>query len=259
MIPVELEIVLLILALYGSTCVAFVYANEGVLGRVFDGIDIRIAADRVRIVGRSPIVLNPFAPMFPAFRGRWGDPDAIAAGPELPPRVADAIAASRALAPFAIVVALLVVFAIPVALLAGGAARAIPVALLAYLAVVALLVRLWLLRRRFALDGLKFALVAFESIACPPFAAGIVRRLTLAIPLEGDLASYLPRLRTERRARVVAELAMRCGEMASFHADESPERVRLGDYNARIAAMAASMQSASVGQADPVGAAKERQ
>lgn len=243
MIPVELEIVLLILALYASTCVAFVYANEGVLVRAFGGTGLRIAADRVRIAGRSPLVLNLFAPMFPAFRGRWGDADAIAATADLPSRVADAIAASRVLAPYVIVVALYVVIALPLALLLGGAARAIPVALLAYLAIVVLLARLWFLRRRFGLDGLKFALVAFESIACPPFAAGIVRRLSLAIPLQGDLASYLPQVRADRRTAVAAELAMRSAEMAGFHADESPERVRLDAYQARVATLAASMQS----------------
>ena len=255
MISAELEIVLLILALYASTCIAFVYADEGVLARVAGGTGVRIADDRIRVAGRSPILLNPFAPMFPAFRGRWGDPDAIG-GSELPVRVAEAIAASRMLSPYAIVVALLVVLGIPAALMLGGGTRAIPVALLAYLAIVVLLVRLWFLRRRFALDAWKFALVAFESIACPPFAAGIVRRLALAIPLEGDLASYIPRLRAHRRARVVAELEGRCDEMASFHAEDSPERARLDEYRARIAAMAASAQAAID---DTANAAEERQ
>lgn len=237
MLSAELELVLLIVALYGSTCVAFVYADEGVLLRALGGLDLRIADERIRIAGRSLLWLNPLAPMWPAFRGRFGDPAATVGSP-LPAPVADALAASRALSPFVIAVALLFVVGIPLALLLGGAARAIPVALAAYLAVVALLLRLWFLRRRFGLDGLKFALVAFESIACPPFAAGIVRRLTLAISLEGDLVAYRGAVASPRRARVVAALANRCAEIASFHADESAERARFEAYAAQLAALA---------------------
>lgn len=238
MIPVEFELALLIVALYASTCIAFVYADEGVLVRVFGGFDLRIADERIRIAGRSLLLLNPLTPMFPAFRGRWGDADAIAATSDLPVRVADACAASRALAPFVGAVALCVVLGLPAALLSGGAVRAIPLALLAYITIAAMLLRLWFLRARFALDGRKFALVAFESLACPPFAAGIVRRLSLALPLEGDLATYIPLLASARRVRADAAMESRCTEFASFRAEDAPALARLEAYRARLATFA---------------------
>lgn len=258
MLSAEIEIVLLIVALYASTCVVFVYANEGVLARAWSGLDLRISEGRLRVFGRSPLLLNPLAPMWPAFRGTWGDAGALADDPRLPPRVADAITASRTLAPYVAVVALCVVVGIPAALLFAGAARAIPLALLAYVAVAVMLVRLWFLRRRFALDGLKFALVAFESIACPPFAAGVVRRLSLAMPLADDLATYLAQTPVERRTRFIAQLDARCEELASFHADDSPRRNRIDAYRARIATLAVSPQSASADVA-AASAAKEPQ
>lgn len=239
MISSEFEITLLIIALYASTCVTFVYANEGVLQRVFGGIRLRVADDRVRIAGRSPVWLNPFTPMFPAFRGQWGRVEAIAAAPGLPARVPEVMDASAVLAPYVLAVSLYAIVGIPAALLLGGAAKALPIVVLAYLAAVVLVVRLWFLRDRFALDGRKYALLAFESVVCLPFAAGMVRRLSLMVPLTEDLASFVAEMPAAKRAQAIETLAAGCTEMAGFHADGSPEAARLACYLAHLSMLAA--------------------
>lgn len=245
MISSEFEITLLIIALYGSTCVTFVYANEGVLQRVFRGERLRIGGDRVRIAGRSPILLNPFTPMFPAFRGQWGRVEAIAAAPGLPARVPEVMNASAVLAPYIFAVFLYAIVGIPAALLLGGAVKALPIIGLAYLAAVVLVVRLWFLRDRFALDGKKFALLAFESVVCLPFAAGMVRRLSLMVPLTEDLASFVVEMPVATRAQATEILAARCGEMAEFHAESSPEAARLALYLAYLSRLAGNVADAT--------------
>lgn len=234
MISSEFEITLLIIGLYASTCVTFVYANEGVLQRVFGGLRLRIADDRLRVAGRSPIWLNPFTPMFPAFRGQWGRVTMIASAPGLPARLPEVIAASAVLAPYVFAVFLYAIVGIPAALLLGGAVRALPIVALAYLAAVVLMVRLWFLRDMFALDGKKFALLAFESVVCLPFAAGLVRRLSLMVPVTEDLVSFVVEMRDRERARSIEMLAGNCEEMARFHADNSPEAARLAQYRAHL-------------------------
>lgn len=238
MISSEFEITLLIIALYASTCVTFVYANEGVLQRVFRGVSLRVADDRVRIVGRSPIWMNPFTPMFPVFRGQWGRVEAIAAAPGLPSHVPEVMDASAVLAPYVFAVFLYAIVGIPAALLLGGAVKALPVIALAYLAALVLVVRLWFLRDRFALDGKKYALLAFESVVCLPFAAGMTRRLSLMMPLTEDLASFIVEMPAAKRAQAIETLAVRCGDMAAFHAEGSPETVRLGRYLAYLSMLA---------------------
>lgn len=257
MISGELEIVLLIFGLYGSTCVAFVYANEGIVQRVFRGIRIRVADDRVRIAGRSPMWLNPLTPMFPAFRGYWGNPDKIFASPGLPSRMAEGLRACEVLAPYVFAVFIYTVVGVPVALLLGGAVLALPIVALAYLAAVILMIRLWFLRDCFALSGKKFALLMFESMACLPFSAGIVRRLSLMTPLNEDLASHLADMPSGFRDRAAESLADRCEEMAAFYADESPDHIRLLRYRRQllpfVAAHAAPEAEACVTRSNKTG------
>ena len=256
MISSELEIALLIVALYGSTCVTFVYANEGVLQQVFRGLRLRVAEERVRIAGRSPVWLNPFTPMFPAFRGQWGRVEAIAAAPGLPARVPEVVDAGAVLAPYVCAVFLFAIVGTPAALLLGGAVKALPVAGLAYLAAVVLMVRLWFLRDRFALDGRKFALVAFESVVCLPFAAGVVRRLSLMVPLAEDLASFVVDMPVESRAEAVGKLAGRCDELMGFHPDGSPEMLRLARYREFALTLAEDAVDAAATTLDHAGARK---
>lgn len=234
----ELEIALLIVALYGSTCVALAYANEGIVRRAYRGLRLQVADDRVRILGRSPVLLNPFTPMYPAFRGRWGDPDAIAASPGLPSRVAEAVTACEVLTPYVLAVFLYAIIALPLALLFAGAVRALPIAGLAYLATAVMLVRLWFLRHHFSLSAGKFALLAFESVVCLPLAAGVVRRLSLLIPVGEDLASFVVDMPPVARAAAIADLVEHSGDMAGFHPETSPEFARLEHYRARVAALA---------------------
>lgn len=238
MISSELEIALLVLVFYGSTCVAFVYANEGLLARVWGGLRLQVAADRVRIAGRSPIWLNPFTPMFPAFRGRWGNAGAIAASPGLPARVTEAMRASEVLTPYVFAVFLYTIIGIPLALLWGGAVHALPIVALAYLAAVVMLVRLWFLRDAFSLGTGKFALLAFESLVCLPFSASVVRRLSLLIPMREDLASFVVDMRPEARASALATLIEHCDEMTGFHAETSAEYTQLTQYRAHLALFA---------------------
>jgi hypothetical protein len=246
MLSDKVEIVLVIVALYGSTCVAFLYANEGLVERVYGGVRLRVAADRVRIAGRSPAWLNPFTPMFPAFRGYWGSIDAIAASPGLSSRVREMLAASEVMAPYVFAAFLYTVVGIPIALLIGGGFAALPMAVLAYLAAVIMLVRLWFLRGAFALNGFKFAALAFECLACLPFSAGVVRRLGLAVPVGEDLATFVAGMDGGWRIQAVKALDQRCTEMTGYYADESAEYARLQQYHQHLLTLVTQVADAAM-------------
>jgi hypothetical protein len=206
---------------------------------------LQVADDRVRIAGRSPIWLNPFTPMFPAFRGQWGNADAIAASPGLPARVAEAMRASEVLTPYVFAVFLYAIIGIPLALLWGGAVRALPIVALAYLAALVMLLRLWFLRDAFSLGRGKFALLAFESLVCLPFSAGVVRRLSLLVPVHEDLASFTVDMSAEAREQALATLMERCDEMTGFHAEASAEFSRLTQYRAHLSLLAGETSGAA--------------
>jgi hypothetical protein len=244
MISSELEIVALIVALYGSTCVVLACADEGVLQQSLRGMRLQVADDRLRLAGRSPLWLNPLLPMRPAFRGQWGNVDSVAAAPGLAARIPEVTAASMVLAPYVFAVFLCTVVGVPLSLLLVGAKGSVPVIGLAYFTVVALLVRLWFLRGEFLLDGRRFALLAFESIACPPFAAGLVRRLSLAVPVTEDLASFVIDMTEGCRRQAIEALMERCGDMKEFFADDPRTFALLTRYWVRLAGMAGSYPDA---------------
>ncbi|MEY2169357.1 MULTISPECIES: hypothetical protein [unclassified Rhodanobacter] len=246
MISNELEIVLLIVALYGSTCVVFAYANEGVLQQGFLGLRLQVADDRLRMAGRSPIWLNPFAPMLPAFRGQWGYAEAITSAPGLMAHIPEAVTASAKLAPYVFAVFLCTVVGIPVTLLLVGAERVLPMVGLAYISTIVMMVRLWFLRDSFSLDGRKFALITVESIACLPFAAGLVRRLSLTVPVTEDLASFVVDMPTELRQHVIETLVERCAEMERFLPEGSDALDRLARYRANLTMFANDAIDSSV-------------
>lgn len=246
MISSEIEVALLILALYGSACVVFAYADEGVLDHGLRGIHLRVANDRLRIAGRSPIWLNPLVPMFPAFRGQWGNVESITAAPGLMTRIPEATAACKVLAPYVFVVFLCSIVGIPVTLLLFGAARSLPMIVLAYITAIVLMVRLWFLRDSFSLDGRKFALVAFESIACLPFAAGLVRRLSLTVPVTDDLASFIVDMPTRSRRHAIKILAKRCEEMGEFFAENSSALDHFTRYRANLKMFAKDTPDTSI-------------
>lgn len=253
MISSELEIVLLVAALYASTCVVFAFADEGVLQRGPRGMRLRLAEDRLRLAGRSPLWLNPLLPMRPAFRGQWGEVEAITAAPGLAARVPEITAASALLAPYVLAVFLCTIVALPVSLLLAGAGGSLPVVALAYATVIALMVRLWFLRGSFLLDGRRFMLVVFESLACPPFAAGLVRRLSLVAPVPDDLASFVVDMPDDGRRQAVETLTRRCTEMASFLAENRRACARLGRYRATLEGLAGDFPGGL-----PVAAVAER-
>jgi len=152
--------------------------------------------------------------------------------------VTEVFSACDVLAPYVLAVFIYTVIGIPAALLLGSAVTALPIVALAYLATIVLLVRLWFLRRCFSLTGTKFALVVLESMACLPFSAGIVRRLSLMTPIDEDLASFLTDMPVECRMRTAESMARRCDEMAGFYSSDSPEYMRMMRYRGRLALFA---------------------
>lgn len=253
----ELRIAVLIWVLYGSTCFVLLYANEGLVQRAFGGLRMRIAEDHLRILGRSPVCLNPLLPMFPAFRARWGDALDVTEQAALPQPVAEALAASAILAPYVFAVFLYTVIALPAVVLFLGAARALPILLLAYAAIAIMLIRLWFLRGRFAINGRKFALLAFECVVCAPLASGIVRRLSLAVPLEGDLAKYLDAMPQAETVRALEQLARCCRAREAACEEGSPEQDRMMRYAKGLAEY--RLRNGTPGQEGEAGCTQPRE
>jgi len=195
----------LLLYLYDSS--ALLYSNEAVFScNRARRWSVSTGWAGFTFAGRTLCILNPFTPHHPAFRLAW-DVASIQTleiqTQEIQPPAVHSTASDREswsdrassfdrllLTTWLAWIALFVV--LPVGLFtAAGAYAVVPALVLFYASTV---VALWRLRQSTALrppDLKRFLSFAFECLACPPFAANMIRRITLQeriaepVPLAG--------------------------------------------------------------------------
>ncbi|HET8899645.1 MAG TPA: hypothetical protein VFN09_12815 [Rhodanobacteraceae bacterium] len=226
MVPDAAKLVALIVLLYGSTSVRLLYADEAVLWLARRGFRLRLATGFLRVGGRSPLLLNPLDPLTPAYRGHWGGPTSTAGAGTAMTQHREAC---RRLAPLVAVVAVLVLLALPLALLFGSPLAVLACAGLAYLAAGLSLLGLWRARQAFALSPRGFAKLAFENLVCLPFAPGLIRQLCAAAPWPGDLGNAVAAWPEPARQAALATL---CQGIDAQHALYDEEHPRAGDLRA---------------------------
>jgi hypothetical protein len=198
----EAELLGLALLLYLYDSSALLYSNEAMFScNRARRWSVSTGWAGFTFAGRTLCILNPFTPHHPAFRLAW-DVASIET-PALQPPAVDSTGSDRAnwsdrasafdrllLTTWLAWIALFVM--LPVGLFtAAGAYVVVPALVLLYGSSV---VGLWRLRRSAAhrpADEKRFVGFAFECLACPPFAANMIRRITLQeriaepVPLAG--------------------------------------------------------------------------
>jgi hypothetical protein len=175
---VELLALAVIFYLYDSS--ALLYTNEAIL--TCDGAR-RWSATTGRkgfvFAGRSLCMLNPFTPHRPSFRLSW-DFDGLDRASN------DSSWSARAqefekLAPMTLTAGFALFVLLPLGMFTPlGAYAIIPAVFFLYGSTLLALFRLRRGRTLFAIDGRRFCGLAFECLACPPFAVNMIRRVTLA-------------------------------------------------------------------------------
>lgn len=191
----ETLLALVIVAFYLKDSLLLLHADEAVLvhglgGRWRAGFGAR----GFKLAGREPYLVHPFAPHAPVFRLRWtmtasSTPTATPKAPVAAPP------ALVRLAPFAWAAWLLLFVAIPTTVLARwGVTSTLAAVALLYADIVLGLAMAWRWRAPLHLGGRAFALLAFECLACPPYAANLVRRAAAALGADEDFTAAAARL-----------------------------------------------------------------
>jgi hypothetical protein len=171
--------------------------DEGVLVRGWRGRWRAAFGPREwRLGGRAPYLCNPFKPQQPVLRLRW---DATA-DPAAPAQVrADAPPALLSLGPWVGAIWLLLFVGLPLAFYLHMGVNVLLLLLAELYTVIAVtLVLVWRRRAALGLDARAFGMLAFEVLACAPYAANLVRRLSLMRRADEDLLVAARRLVPER-------------------------------------------------------------
>ncbi len=209
--------------------------DEGVLVRGWRGRWRAALGPREwRLRGRAPWLCNPFKPQQPVLRLRW-DPAADPAAPvgsraEVP----DAL---LALGPWVGVIWLLLFVGLPLAFYLHLNLRVLLVLLAELYAVIAAtLVLVWRRRAALGLDAKAFGTLAFEVLACAPYAANLVRRLSLMRRVDEDLVAAARRLLpAPALPGVLAECARRIDDELEWGDETSARAHALRAARARFA------------------------
>ena len=212
-ISAEAQLIVLIGALYLYDCVALVYHNQVVVRRTRQGWHVAFPRDNATFGKRLMLMLPLLAPFYPAYKLSWniklatvsGDAESSHAGF----RSDDELLFSK-LAPISVFLGLGVFLAIPFGLRFLSTASFLVLLAVLYSGIVFQLVRLWRIRASFHLPTEKFSSLAFESIACPPCAVNLLRKVSLNTTPELDLIDFVERaLPFEQQMDIVGEVIRR--------------------------------------------------
>lgn len=248
----EAALALLIVALYLKDCLLLLRADEALMVAGVFGPRWRAAFGPrgFKLTGREPWLANPLLPHVPVFRLRWAM-RAPATDAAAPAPATDAAPVLRAepllwrLAPLVWGIWTLLFVMVPLAVLGRfGVVAALWLVALLYLHIALALALTWRWRRQFGLGGRAFALLAFECLACAPYAANLVRRLSLAqSPREDFTAAAARLLPPEALAEVHRECLARIDEQLEAEPEGSAAAAQLQAARRRFEPAAANLET----------------
>lgn len=177
--------------LYLFDSAQLLYTNEGLLspsGK--SGWKLVFGSENWRMSGRELCLPNPLLMHRPLYKYSWSFEYASPDADLRPPRT-DFLPMLPLL--WLMATALFVLLPLGFFTALGDRALLSGVVLFYSTALVAIA---WLManRQKFSLSAKKLASLAFESLICPPFALNLVRHVSLAMPLRGDLVVIAHRL-----------------------------------------------------------------
>jgi hypothetical protein len=171
-----------------------------------------------KMLGKNLYVPNPLTPDYPLFRACWvvsSPPNEHQEDIETLRQFLNELNPLRYMT-FSLFVLLLI--GLPIVLLGFGTGLALLLLLgVIYCAISVMLAQIYRQREKLGLSGKTFAKLAFDSLACAPFALNLVRKITLRRSLVGDPICFAHQvLDADAFAQLVQALCHRVDEEIEF-------------------------------------------
>lgn len=231
MTPTELWLPLGAIAFHLYDATQGLWHNEVLFERAGDRWRIR-GESPVRRWGRRMVMPGLFMPQRPLFRVAWSLDDVR------PASDADLQPLLRALRPVGVIcqVLLLMLLALwPLCWVLGAGLSVLALFAAYYLLVIVALVLVFRRRKPLALTTRAFWGLAFDVLACAPFAINIVRRLSLAHGLAGNPVEFAAaRFDAATRSRLAALIRARIAESRAGEPPGQEEEARVARWLSRL-------------------------
>ena len=207
MTPVEWWLPIGAIAFYLYDCAQLLWHNELLFVRAGRGWRAEGPSD-ISWLGRRVYLPHPLLPQRPGFKVHWSLTDTRAAAAPVPAEFL------RALRPIGFITVLLcgLLLLLPLVSWMLGAGLVMLLLFAVYYGLVILALVCMVARRRaLQLPGSACAALAFDALACAPFAINLVRKIALRRGIEGEPvafagAQFAPREREALRALLVRKL-----------------------------------------------------
>ncbi|MFO1505192.1 MAG: hypothetical protein U1F39_15500 [Steroidobacteraceae bacterium] len=236
MTPTELWLPLGAIAFHLYDATQGLWQNEVLFERAGGQWHLR-AESPLRRWGRRLVLPNPFMPQRPLFRVAWSLDDTRVAGDADP---APLLAALRPLGVMCQVLLLMLLALWPLCWMLGAGISVLALFAAYYLLVIAALALVFVRRRRLALTSRAFWSLAFDVVACAPFAVNLVRRISLRHGIAGNPVEFAARhFDASTRARFAALVRSRLQESRGGEAAAPAEEARIAQWLGRLETAAA--------------------
>ena len=234
--PFEVLLPLGAIGLYLFDSALLLYSNELLFLRRARGW-IAGGHSSLLLAGRRVYLPNPFTPGTPQFRVRWSEADTRQereSGADLE----EFFAALRPLQ-YLVGVLLAILVALPVELAVFGTGVELLVLMACFYAVIlASLVHIFLRRRALSLSRKAFLSVAFDALACAPFAINLVRKLAQRRSLAGNPIEFARETFDPGSfARLIHAVARRVSEEQRREYGQTPRWAVLEAFSRRLDAL----------------------
>jgi hypothetical protein len=231
MTPTELWLPLGAIAFHLYDATQALWHNEVLFERA--GTHWRIRADSpVRRWGRRMVLPNLFMPQRPVFRVAWGLSDAR---PPVDVNLEPFVAALRPLGMISQLLLLMLLALWPLCWILGAGLTVLALFAAYYMLVVVALVLVFRRRSALMLTTGAFWSLAFDVLACAPFAANIVRKLSLRHGLAGNPVDFAARHFDGGTRMALGQLIRaRLAESQAGEAPDPAQQARVAQWLARL-------------------------
>ena len=231
----ELLLVLGILGFYLYDSALLLYFNDLIFIERYGVWSFICPSTHWQILGKTPYVPNPLSPDASLFRVTWSteSPASTDADADATEKL---IKALRPLRYLVLGLLVLTIVDLPVVILVLGTGRWFFITLvLIYLVILSILSLVYWRRSALGLSRKDVASLVFESIACPPFAINMVRKITLKhIPTSSPIDFAQHRFAKESFRKLVHAVQARLNEELDSEDDDNQRSAKIKAYSDRL-------------------------
>jgi hypothetical protein len=224
------------IGLYLFDSILLLYSNEVMFLRR-GGLWTFAMSSPLLLVGRRLWLANPLTPMVPQFRVRWSEADTREER-ERDEELSSFLAALRPLQ-YLVAALWLLLVALPVDVLVFGTGPELLGLMAAFYCITLLaLTYVYVRRRQLCLSAKSFLALAFDSLACAPFALNLVRKICMRRSLAGNPISWARgQLDGARFIALIGAISGRVTEEQLREFGQTPRWLELENYRQKLAAL----------------------